>query len=121
MPRSKGDDCADLGTRLDRRTVKTESCWEWVGYKTPDQGYGQIAVNGKRRRRVHRVAYELNYGPVPPGLCVLHRCDNRTCVRPDHLFLGTNQDNSDDMIAKGRAWWQRGIDGPYEDGIQSPV
>jgi hypothetical protein len=54
-------------------------------------------------RRAHRIAWELVYGPIPSGLKCLHRCDNPSCVRPDHLFLGTVTDNAEDMIVKGRA------------------
>jgi hypothetical protein len=65
-------------------------------------GYGAIAVHG-RMLKAHRVSWELAYGPIPAGLYVLHRCDVRDCVNPEHLFLGTHEDNQKDMRAKGRA------------------
>jgi hypothetical protein len=83
-----------------RRVDKTAGCWLWVGSKDAD-GYGTL----KRQRkswRAHRLSYELYCGPIPPEIYVLHRCDNPSCVRPDHLFLGTNDDNMRDMVQKGR-------------------
>lgn len=75
-------------------------CWEWTASKSP-LGYGQIGAYGKTRP-AHRVVWMLTVGPIPDGLCVLHKCDNRSCVNINHLFLGTQQDNIADMISKGR-------------------
>lgn len=90
--------------RFWRKVLKTESCWLWRGAMTAS-GYGSIAW-GRRGDLssvgAHRFSYEMHVGPVPDGLWVLHRCDVRACVRPDHLFLGTCQDNHDDCHAKDR-------------------
>lgn len=75
-------------------------CWEWQ--KVPSSnGYGIVRYRGQRIP-AHRVSWEIHFGPIPDGLFVLHKCDNRRCVNPYHLFLGTHQDNMDDMNAKGR-------------------
>lgn len=75
-------------------------CWEWQA-AILDTGYGSFSFNGKSGT-AHRASWEIANGPIPDGLWVLHRCDNRKCVRPDHLFLGTQVDNMRDMAAKGR-------------------
>lgn len=81
-----------------------DECWLWRGYLT-NGGYGQIGLNYKSIT-VHRASYEVSIGPIPAGMCVLHRCDVRACVNPAHLFLGTHRDNTQDMVRKGRAHGQ---------------
>jgi hypothetical protein len=76
-------------------------CWIWLGCTRGSHGYGGIKVNG-RTIPAHRYPWELHRGPIPVGLFVLHRCDNPARVNPDHLFLGTHQDNEDDKVRKGR-------------------
>lgn len=94
-----------LAERLERRSIPEPNtgCLLWIGTWT-HHGYGQIwaARNSKRMISTHRAAYELTYGKIPDGMCVLHKCDVRCCINPDHLFLGTDADNVADMIAKGR-------------------
>jgi hypothetical protein len=84
--------------KVDRR--EEDQCWRWVG-STSITGYGRLSFSGGCKQ-AHRVAWHLTHGPVPDGLCVLHRCDNPPCVNPAHLFLGTHLDNVRDCFAKGR-------------------
>jgi hypothetical protein len=87
------------------RVNRTDTCWLWTGH-TIGHGYGMIKHNGTSIL-THRLSYELHYDAIPDGLYCLHHCDTPSCVRPDHLFLGTAQDNSRDMSSKGRQWAQR--------------
>lgn len=80
-------------------------CWEWQRSKV-NGGYGHFRYSDGgdfKNKRAHRLAWELFRGPIPEGMCVLHRCDNPPCCNPDHLFLGSKADNTMDMVDKGRA------------------
>ena len=77
-----------------------DACWEWKASRDK-AGYGRIGIDGKVEG-AHRVSWTIHYGEIPNELWVLHKCDNRRCVNPKHLFIGTGQDNVNDMIKKGR-------------------
>lgn len=77
-----------------------DNCWTWSG-KRNKKGYGGLWIN-KNPELVHRISWIIFRGPIPKGMCVLHSCDNPPCVRPNHLFLGTKTNNSEDMVSKGR-------------------
>jgi HNH endonuclease/Helix-turn-helix domain len=83
----------------------TEGCWLWTGVKTPvtgrNGGYGYIKIK-RKMLLAHRAAWMISFGDIPAGFFVCHRCDNKLCVRRDHLFLGTALENSRDMISKKR-------------------
>jgi hypothetical protein len=87
--------------RLVRKSHKPNGCWIWTGY-IMSTGYGALCLQGRRGIGAHRFSWTLHNGSIPDGLCVLHRCDIRPCVRPDHLFLGSKGDNYHDSAQKGR-------------------
>lgn len=93
--------------RLHYNVDDITGCWNWSRYRNA-LGYGVLGVPLDRTMLAHRYAWEVYKGVVPAGLCVLHRCDNPSCVNPEHLFLGTQADNNEDMHNKGRGVIPRG-------------
>ena len=95
---------APLEERLWRNVKKIDTCWLWQG-AVNRRGYGSIQTAGKGSKRVatHRLSYQLAYGDIPDGLFVCHKCDVPNCVNPEHLWLGTHEQNMEDMRRKGRA------------------
>lgn len=91
-----------LATRFWARVQRAEgdACWLWLGVKDR-KGYGRITL-GTKNLKAHRVSFELANGRLDDGMLICHRCDNPSCVRPDHLFAGTASDNMRDAVRKGR-------------------
>jgi hypothetical protein len=92
-------------TRFESKVVKSESgCWEWSGSKF-NAGYGIFCMAGRGRKTfaAHRISWMMNSGQdIPPKMMICHKCDNRGCVNPDHLYLGTGRDNNMDTVSRGR-------------------
>lgn len=89
-----------LPQRIKDKIYVNGDCWLWTGCKIYN-GYGRAKSKGKAVF-AHRLSYEIYNKEIPKGMLVLHKCDVRNCINPDHLFLGTHQDNYDDMVEKGR-------------------
>lgn len=84
-------------------TENPDDCWNWKAKAKSGHGYGIFNL-GDHQSNAHRVSWMLSNGPIPDGLFVCHKCDNPRCCNPNHLFLGTPKDNTDDMNRKGRGW-----------------
>lgn len=80
---------------------ENEECWNWKAFKNK-QGYGRMGIAASECVNAHRVSWVIHYGQIPSGMFVCHKCDNPSCVNPNHLFLGTRQDNTNDMMIKKR-------------------
>lgn len=97
------DEIALFWSRVDKNGPG--GCWLWTSYRN-EKGYGLMQYKQRKNIRAHRFSWELVHGPTPSDKFCLHKCDVRNCVNPDHLFLGSYQENSDDMKSKGR--WNGG-------------
>ena len=87
---------------MDRMTINMETeCWEW-DLRIDKDGYGQCRIN-RKIKRTHRISWETFREKIPKGKCVLHHYDNPKCINPNHLYIGTHQDNMDDKIQRGRS------------------
>lgn len=86
--------------QADSHGLDPEMCWLWTGAQNTN-GYGRF-IDGNQHKLAHRVSYELFVGPIPDGMNVCHACDNRKCVNPHHLWVGSQTDNLRDAVAKGR-------------------
>jgi hypothetical protein len=95
-----------LPARVANKIDVSGDCWLWTA-STITNGYGHLRINGKLILS-HRFVWEFFNGPVPLGLYVLHKCDVRNCVNPEHLFIGTHRDNAIDMFDKGRGYTPKG-------------
>ena len=97
--------------RLIRTIKKSGDCWLWQGSKTKD-GYGVLTI-GRKQYRAHRISYSEFTGDIPENIMVCHECDIPLCINPEHLFLGTAKENTQDMIKKGRKVIVSGFGHPH--------
>lgn len=100
---------------FDKVYIINGGCWHWIASLRGKSGYGAFKLDGKVVD-AHRVSWIIHKGDIPDGMLICHTCDNRTCVNPDHLFLGTHEDNSKDAYNKGRVVLPSGV--VFEKGHQ---
>jgi HNH endonuclease len=96
-----------------------DACWEYFGLQSTN-GYGRFKI-GKKNIRAHRYSYELHKGPIPDGLVVRHTCDNKLCVNPAHLLVGTQADNMQDMVTRKRGGKSQGSSHAYAKLSESDI
>lgn len=92
-----------LKTLFEEAVIRQEGCWNWK-YALHKSGY-TVMKHGRKQTSGHRTSWMVHNGPIPDRMLVLHKCDNRACTNPDHLFIGTSKDNVEDMHKKGRGRW----------------
>ena len=90
-----------ISVRFWKHVLKTKTCWLWTA-SLDSGGYGQLAYQPGKPMRASRISWIIHHGAIPKQFSVLHKCDNRPCVRPTHLYLGTQHDNVHDCISRGR-------------------
>lgn len=93
--------CTIADKLFDNLAITDEGCWEFVGGRT-GANYGAVSIRKFEQKGAHIIAFEYFNGPIQKGMQVCHSCDNPPCCNPEHLFLGTYQDNKNDEVAKGR-------------------
>lgn len=101
----RGPKVKSLAERFWKFVRKTSGCWLWTGHLNTHGGHGQITIKGKVQWPAHKAAYLLYHGSIPKGKKILHTCDVPTCVRKEHIYAGTNADNTRDMMERGRCRW----------------
>jgi hypothetical protein len=90
-----------IDQRFDRLVVMSRGCWTWTG-PVDAYGYGQVSIGHRGNKKAHRLAFEMAYGPLDASVVVRHTCDNRACVKPEHLDCGSQRDNVNDALHRGR-------------------